>query len=144
MIEEGLGWGTSNDTKFILGVKSWSGGLGMRFLSQLSHSKSETDRKFAENIQGAIIMHPGCFDKGDIKEAMSSGIVKTALMCWALDDPLVPYKVSQMYLDAAGSNGNDDKIKLCTYESGGHHNFDGTEGLPNFDDAVIEWVDNLP
>jgi hypothetical protein len=144
VIEEGLGWGTSNDTKFILGVKSWSGGLGMRLLSQLSRSKSETDRKFAKNIQGAIIMHPFFFDKSDIQEAMSSGVVKTALMCWALDDPLTPYKVSQMYLDAAGSNGNDDKIKLCTYECGGHHNFDGTEGLPNFDHTVIEWIDDLP
>ena len=143
VIEEGLGWGKSN-TPFILGIKSWSGGLGMRFLSQIHRSGSAVDRAFAGNIQGAIIMHPGCFDKKDIVDAMSSGIVKTSLMCWAKDDPLVPYSVAQMYLDAAGSNGKDSKVKLCTYESGGHHNFDGTEDLPNFDDSVIEWIDNLP
>ena len=138
-----MGWGKSN-IPFILGIKSWSGGLGIRFLSQIYRGGSAEDQAFAGNIQGAIIMHPGCFDKKDIVDAMSSGIVKTALMCWAKDDPLVPYPVAQMYLDAADSNGNDDKVKLCTYESGGHHNFDGTEDLPNFDDSVIEWIDNLP
>jgi hypothetical protein len=44
--------------------------------------------------------------------------------------------VSQLYLDAAGSDGN---LKLITYERGWHHNFDGTEDLPCFDDEVIEW-----
>jgi len=75
---------------------------------------------------------------------MSSGIVKTALMVWAKDDPLIPYPVTQLYLDAAGSNGDDEKIKFISYERGGHHNFDGTDNLPNFDDSVIEWVNNLP
>ena len=144
VIEEGLHWGTSSDTQFILAVKSWSGGLGMRMLADIGRRSCDDDDSFAKNIQGAIIMHPGCFDKGDLQDAMSSGVVKCALMCWAKDDPLVPYPMAQMYLDAAGSNGNDDKIKLCTYEKGGHHNFDGTESLPNFDDEVVDWVEKLP
>ena len=143
VIEEGLNWGKV-DTPFILGMKSWSGGLAMRFLSQLNQSGSEEDKAFAENIQAAIIMHPGCFDKKDITDVMSSGIIKTALMVWAKDDPLIPYPVTQLYLDAAGSNGDDEKIKFISYERGGHHNFDGTDNLPNFDDSVIEWVNNLP
>ena len=113
VIKEGLGWGKV-DTPFILGMKSWSGGLAMRFLSHLNQSNSEMDKAFAENIQAAIIMHPGCFDKKDISDVMSSGIVKTALMVWAKDDPLIPYPVTQLYLDAAGSNGNDEKIKVSS------------------------------
>ena len=142
IIEEGLGWGTK-DTPFILGLKSWSGGLGMRMLAQI-HRNSGTDGvSFANNIQGAIIMHPGCFDKQDIVDAMSTGMIPTALMCWAKDDPLVPSVVSKMYLDAACSSGNDSKVKLVTYENGGHHNFDGSDGLPNFDIEVRDWINNL-
>lgn len=148
VIEEGLGWG-KNHTSFILGLKSWSGGMGMRMLAQIARSNHETgteDTSFAGNIQGAIIMHAACFDKKDIIDVMSSGVIPTALMCWAKDDPLVPYAVSKMYLDAAASNSGNDvdtKVKLVTYESGGHHNFDGSGGLPNFDDEVIEWINNL-
>ncbi|KAL9188162.1 hypothetical protein ACHAXT_006540 [Thalassiosira profunda] len=133
VIEEGLGWGTDN-TPFVLGVKSWSGGVGMRMLAQL-HRDGGSDRpKFA----GAVIMHPGCFDKRDIEEGMASGIVPKTLMCWAKDDPLVPYPVSELYKSAGG-----DKVKLVTYESGGHHNFDGTGSLPNFDDEVMKWIETL-
>jgi hypothetical protein len=53
---------------------------------------------------------------------------------------MVPYTFSCFYLDAAGNS----EVKLVTYEMGGHHNFDGSEGLPNFDDDVIDWIDNLP
>ena len=121
----------------------------MRMLAQIARSNNETgteDTSFAGNIQGAIIMHAACFDKKDIIDVMSSGVIPTALMSWAKDDPLVPYAVSKMYLDAAASNSGNDvdtKVKLVTYESGGHHNFDGSGGLPNFDDEVIEWINNL-
>lgn len=142
VIEEGLGWG-KEDTPFILGLKCWGGGVGMRMLAQI-HRDSIKDASFVDNLQGAIIMHTACFDKRDIADVMSSGIIKTALMCWAKDDPLVPYGLSRLYLDAAGSSGNDDKVKLVTYERGGHHNFDGSGGLPNFDDEVREWIENLP
>eukprot|EP00584_Thalassiosira_punctigera_P020463 CAMPEP_0172557748 /NCGR_PEP_ID=MMETSP1067-20121228/75042_1 /TAXON_ID=265564 ORGANISM="Thalassiosira punctigera, Strain Tpunct2005C2" /NCGR_SAMPLE_ID=MMETSP1067 /ASSEMBLY_ACC=CAM_ASM_000444 /LENGTH=264 /DNA_ID=CAMNT_0013346911 /DNA_START=90 /DNA_END=881 /DNA_ORIENTATION=+ len=57
VIKEGLGWGT-NDKPFILGLKSWSGGLGMRMLAQLHRKNDIDDTNFAKNIQGAIIMHP--------------------------------------------------------------------------------------
>lgn len=118
----------------------------MSMLAQISRDRATGTKgtsSFADNIQGAIIMHPGCFNKKDIVDVMSSGIIPTALMCWAKDDPLVPYGASAMYLDAASSNGNDAKVKLVTYESGGHHNYDGTGGLPNFDDEVICWIENL-
>lgn len=140
IIEEGLGWGKET-TQFVLGIKSWSGGLGMRLLAQLVTSSNPRDKVFASNINGAIIMHPASFNKSDIVVTMSSGVIKNSLLCWAKDDPLVPYPVSQIYLNAADSNGNDH-VQLVTYESGGHHNFDGTDDLPNFDDKVIEWIDN--
>jgi hypothetical protein len=140
LIEEGLGWGKKH-TPFVLGIKSWSGGLGMRLLAKLQGSTNVEDEVFAKNLIGAIIMHPACFNKKDILDGMSSGIVRSSLMCWAKDDPLVPYPVTQLYLDAATSNGHE--VKLITYEKGGHHNFDGTDDLPNFDDDVIEWIENL-
>lgn len=146
VIEEGLGWGTP-DRPFVLGIKSWSGGLGMRMMAQIHRNRvsgTEDTISFADNLQGAIIMHPGCFDKKDIMDVMSSGIIPSVLMCWAKDDPRVPYEVSKLYLNAASSSGNDSKVKLVTYESGGHHNFDGSDGLPNFDDEIIEWIDRLP
>ena len=71
---------------------------------------------------------------------MLSGIIPTALMCWAKDDPLAPYASSKMYSDAADGSGGASKVKLVTYEKGGHHNFDGSDDLPNFDDKVIEWI----
>ena len=141
IIEEGLIWGNET-TQFVLAIKSWSGGLGMRLLAQLATSSSPQDKEFASNIKGAIIMHPACFNKSDIVDTMASGVVRNSLLCWAKDDPLVPYPLSQIYLDAARSNG-DDHVQLVTYERGGHHNFDGTDGLPNFDDCVVKWIDNL-
>lgn len=145
VIEEGLGWG-ERDTPFILGIKSWSGGLGVRMLAQChrecrnSKEDGATPSSFVDNIKGVIMMHPACYSKSDIEDAMSSGMIPAVLMCWAKDDPLVPYKMSQTYLDASSSN---TKVKLVSYERGGHHNFDGSEGLPNFDDDVIKWINNL-
>lgn len=139
VIEQGLGWGKTN-TPFVLGIKSWSGGLGMRLLAQLYRSNTPEDTVFASHIHGVIIMHAGCFNKKDIADAMALG--KASLMCWAKDDPLVPYPVTQLYLDAASSSGNDH-LKLCAYEIGGHHNFDGSDNLPNFDDEVIQWIDKM-
>lgn len=98
VIEEGLWWGTAAKP-FIPGLKSWSGGMRMRMrmLAQIARGGDT----FADNTQAAIIMHPGCFDKRDIFDVMSSEIIPSALMCWARDDLLVPYAASDMYLDAA-------------------------------------------
>jgi len=146
VIEEGLGWGTK-DKRVVLAIKSWSGGLGMRMLAQVHRGRASGGggggTSFADNVQGAIIMHPACFDRRDIVDAMSYGVVPSALMCWARDDPLVPYGVSRMYVDAAARGRTE--LKLSTYERGGHHNFDGSDtSLPNFDDEVIEWIEGLP
>ena len=54
--------------------------LGMRILANI-HCNGDKDTSFANNIQGAIIMHAACFVKQDIVDAMSSGIIPTALMC---------------------------------------------------------------
>lgn len=145
VIEEGLGWG-GRDKPLVLGIKSWSGGLGVKMLAQCHRDRytvkgdGVTPSTFADNILGVILMHPACYDKSDIEDAMSSGMIPAMLMCWARDDPMVPYTFSRFYLDAAGNT----EVKLVTYEMGGHHNFDGSEGLPNFDDDVIDWIDNLP
>ena len=145
VIEEGLGWG-GRDKPLVLGIKSWSGGLGMRMLAQCHRDRCTikgdgiTPSTFADNIMGVILMHPACYDISDIEDAMSSGMIPAALICWAKDDPMVPCKFSRFYLDAAGNT----EAKLVTYEKGGHHNFDGSEGLPNFDDDVIDWIENLP
>lgn len=125
IIEQGLGWGTA-DTQFIPCIKSWSGGVGVRMLAK-------ANREFKKNVPGAIIMHAASFDTNDIKGAVKD--IPT-LLCWAKDDPLVPYKLSEQYLVHAN-------VQRITYDEGGHANFDGTGSLPNFDDEIISWLRNL-
>ena len=52
--------------------------------------------------------------------------------CWAKDDDKVPYALSKYYAAV-------DSVTLVTYEVGGHTGFRGADGLPNFDDEVVEW-----
>lgn len=127
VIQDGLGWGVEGKP-FILGIKSWSGGVG---ISMLAQAALQDDLSFREQIAGAVIMHPGCFlDEDDCKCAIE-GI--PTLMCWAKDDPLVPYQLSSRFRV-------HDKVKLVTYEQGGHANFDGSDELPNFDDEIATWL----
>ena len=123
VIEQGLGWGVDGKP-FILGMKSWSGGVGLKLLAQASHEDGELKR----NIAGAVIMHPGAFDKAD---ADAVKYIPT-IMCWAKDDQKVPYQLSSRFVA-------HPTVKLVAYEKGGHANFDGTNNLPNFDDDVVEW-----
>lgn len=127
VIEQGLGWGTA-EKPFILGVKSWSGGLGVSMLLDAARRKDD----FRKGIAGAVIMHPACYlDEADCATAVKDLPV---LMCWAKDDPMVPYLLSSRFLV-------HEKVKLVTMEEGGHANFDGTDDLPNFDDIVLTWLD---
>ena len=125
VIEDGLGWGKEGKP-FILGVKSWSGGMGIEMLAEASRQSGS----FKQNISGAVIMHPACF----LGEDMCRNALKDlpVLMCWAQDDELVPYQLSSRFLV-------HDRVKLVTYDKGGHANFDGSNKLPNFDDEILAW-----
>jgi hypothetical protein len=126
VIEDGLGWGVERKP-FILGVKSWSGGVGIKMLAEAARQGGS----FKENITGAVIMHPACFlDKDECRSAVKDIPV---LMCWAKDDQLVPYQLSSHFLV-------HDRVNLVAYDKGGHANFDGSNNLPNFDDDVITWL----
>lgn len=140
VIQQGLGWGTSARTPFIPCMKSWSGGVGMEMLIQAAQEAANTDggddddaATFRDSIQGAIIMHPGCFKgAGEIAGAMA--IVPAALVAWARDDHLVPYPLSQRFMV-------HDGVKLVSYDYGRHGSFDGSDpNEPNFDDDIIAWV----
>ena len=109
MIEQGCGWG-KNGKSFALCIKSWSGGIGMQMLIDAAKKENE---EFQRNIAGAVIMHPAYFKEQGITEAIEGLPV---IMCWARDDPKVPYKIfSQYYLEAGA--------KILGPESGGHANF---------------------
>jgi hypothetical protein len=124
-IEQGLGWGTEG-RPFILGIKSWSGGVGIRMRADATREAGT----FKKNIGGAILMHPGCLDVSEIKDALAG---LPAVLGWAKDDKKVPFSLSKAYMASSSD------IKLIAFEQGGHHNFDGSSGLPNFDDDVVEW-----
>eukprot|EP01047_Picozoa_sp_COSAG01_P083749 COSAG01_NODE_17662_length_1133_cov_1.137331_1_plen_147_part_10 len=63
---QGLGWG-SGGRKFVLGIKSWSGGIGVSLLAQAAR---EPDGEMRRHIAGAIVMHPGTFDAAAISAAV--------------------------------------------------------------------------
>jgi len=126
VIQSGLDWGTA-EKPFYLGVKSWSGGIGVAMLSEAARQGDS----FRENISGAVIMHPAFFlGEEDCRYAVEN--IPT-LLCWAKDDPLVPYKLSSRFLV-------HDQVKFVSYEKGGHANFDGSNSLPNFDDEILTWL----
>ena len=100
--------------KFVLGIKSWSGGIGVSLLAQAAR---EPDGEMRRHIAGAIVMHPGTFDAAAISAAVG-GLEVPFLLGWARDDAKVPYSWSRHF--TAHRN-----VELVTYESGGHHNFDG-------------------
>lgn len=128
VIEQGLGW-LSDDIPFVICLKSWSGG----FVNMLVKATRE-EGQFKQNLAGAVLIHPAAFlSEVDIKDAMKD---LPALLCWAKDDNKVPYQLSERYLV-------HDRVKLVTYEAGGHHNYDGSSGLPNFDDDIIDWFQSL-
>lgn len=120
MIEQGCGWGKEGKS-FALCIKSWSGGIGMQMLIDAKKENGE----FRKNIAGAVIMHPAYFkEQGGVAEAIEGLPV---VMCWAKDDPKVPYKIfSGEYLDAGA--------KVLGPESGGHANF------PEFDEHAADFL----
>lgn len=128
VIEQGLGWGVQ-EKPFVLGVKSWSGGIGVAMLSDAAQDDNDS---FRRNIRGAVVMHLACF----LDETACANAVKDlpVLMCWAENDPLMSYKLSSRYLV-------HDGVKLVTYDSGGHANFDGSDELPNFDGEILVWLE---
>jgi predicted esterase len=94
-------------------------------------AEAQEDSSFRQQIAGAIIMHPACFLDEDGCTRAVNGI--PTLLCWAKDDPMAPYQLSVRLM-------SHDKVKLVTYEKGGHANFDGSNGLPNFDDEIMDWL----
>ena len=158
IIQQGLGWGTSingkvNNKPFIPCFKSWSGGVGMELLLQAAAEKKmvmlgQTDDNknsknggggddssffFRDCIQGAVIMHPACFESSENVQLALSGDLPV-LAVWAKDDPLVPYRYSERLLV-------HDQVQLVTYESGGHGSFNGSSpDDPNFDDEIVRWI----
>lgn len=128
VIVEGLGWGTAAKKKFILGIKSWSGSIGMQLVQD-----SKTDSELTGSIESMVAMHPACFSL--CREECQSILqeVPDTLLCWAKDDTKAPFFMSKWFTNESG------RVKLVTYTEGNHHNFDGTDGLPNFNDEVIDW-----
>ena len=124
VIEQGLGWGVGDKT-FMLGIKSWSGAIGIGLLADAARE----DGEFKKNIVGAAIMHPACFDVSEVTAALTN---MPTILARAKDDAKVPFKLSVAYTALPN-------VKLVAYEKGGHHNFDGTCGLPNFDDEIVAW-----
>jgi len=132
VIRQGLGWGTPT-TRFVLGTKSWSGGVGVQLLAKSAHN----DPDFKRNVAGAVIMHPACFyEAAVIRDAVND--LPDVLVGWAKDDGKAPYKLLEKFLGAGNEN-----IKVVSYESGGHANFDGEDNLPNFDDDIVAWIRRL-
>jgi hypothetical protein len=130
LIQDGLGWGV-HGKPFILGVKSWSGGIGTAMLAEEAR---QDDSSFRKQIEAAIIMHPACFVEKDDYARAVDGI--PTLLCWAKDDTLIPYQLSSRFLV-------HDKVKLISYERGGHANFDGSDDLPNFDNEIMAWLQKI-
>jgi hypothetical protein len=124
VIEQGLGW---TDKSFIPCIKSWGGGLGITMLAEATRENGT----FKNNIIGAVIMHPACFFEPQICQDAVKDI--PAIFCWAEDDPLAPYPLSSQFLIHS-------RVKLVSYETGGHGGFDGTQGLPDFDEEVVAWM----
>ena len=127
IIEQGCGWGGIEEGKgksFALCIKSWSGGIGMEMLLQ---SSRDSDRMFRKNIVGAVIMHPAFMKPNQVKEALED--IPT-LMCWAKNDPKVPFESLSPYYVEVGA-------KIVGPESGGHANF------PEFDLDASHFLLNL-
>ena len=125
IITEALGWGGTDNTKFVLGIKSWSGGVVMTMLAELAR----TGGGLREHIAGIFAMHPAYFAVSSATPGTLEGI--PTIMCWAKDDH-IPFALTEYYIGAP-------TLELIAYESGRHHNFDGTDNLPNFDDSVLAW-----
>jgi hypothetical protein len=135
VITQGLGWGTPSKP-FILCVKSWSGGIGVKLLAATAAAVDAEDEEaavFRKSIAGVVIMHPAVFQLSaeEVKNAIM-GI--PALLVWAKDDQMVPYPLSLRFLV-------HDDVNLVTYETGHHGSFDGSNSSdPNFDDNIIAWL----
>jgi len=134
IIQQGLGWGCvageGPAKPFTLCTKSWSGAVGMELLQ---HAR-ETDPSFVAAMDGMVAMHPACF--GMTRETCRSILAggPDTLMCWASDDNKAPYCMAKWFAE-----GNPN-VRLVVYEEGGHHNFDGSGGLPNFNEEVEQWL----
>ena len=124
VIAEGLGWGGPG-REFVVGLKSWSGGVGMNMLADAARAGDGSFR-----AAGAILLHPAC-DAFAVPPALALGGIP-AIIGWAKDDEKVPYSLAELYTAV-------DSVELVTFESGGHSKFNGTGGLPNFDDSVAAW-----
>jgi len=124
VIAEGLGWGAPGK-KFVIGGKSWSGGPVMSLLAEAARAGGESFQ-----AAGAILIHPGC-DAFSVPPALALHGIPT-ILGWAKDDSKVPYSM-------AGRFDSVDSVELVTFERGGHHAFDGSGGLPNFDDNIDAW-----
>ena len=125
VIAEGLGWGAPGK-EFVLGLKSWSGCIGMNVLADATRVGGDETL----GVVGAILIHPA-WDTCKVPPKQVLDRVPT-ILGWAKDDSKVPYSM-------AGRFDSVDSVELVTFERGGHHAFDGSGGLPNFDDSIDAW-----
>ena len=125
VIAEGLGWGAPGK-EFVLGLKSWSGCIGMNVLADATRVGGDETL----GVVGAILIHPA-WDTCKVPPKQVLDRVPT-ILGWAKDDSKVPYSM-------AGRFDSVDSVELVTFERGGHHAFDGSGGLPNFDDNIDAW-----
>ena len=89
--------GLASESAFLMG-KSWGGGIALG--TALDHPS---------RVEKLILTAPA-FRELDRLGTLS----QPALMAWAEDDPVIPYKYAKQYVEAAPN------IELVTYPAGGH------------------------
>jgi pimeloyl-ACP methyl ester carboxylesterase len=104
-----------SESTFLMG-KSWGGGIAITMA--LNHPA---------RVEKLILTAPAFREMGSL-----SVLSQPALMAWAEDDPVIPYRYAELYVQSAPS------IELVTYATGGHSA--GPKNAEDFAPRVIRFL----